>query len=44
MQEEKIENEIDKKNEFNILVSYDKEGSSFQSIVEKILLRRIEQF
>ena len=44
MQDEKIKDEIDKKSEFNILVSYDREGSSFQSVVERILLRRIEQF
>lgn len=32
-----------KKEEFNIVVSYAENGISFQSIVEKILLRRMDE-
>jgi len=43
MLDDKLEKNSNKKNEFNILVIYDKEGISFQSVVERILLRKLEQ-
>lgn len=40
--EEKTEDKK-KKSEFNIIVSYAKNGVSFQSIVENILLRKMDE-
>lgn len=49
MQENKItkeKNNTKKKKDFNIIVTYaeNENGRSFQSIVEKILIRKIEEY
>ena len=41
MQENK--NVEDKKEDFKIIVTYDENGKSFQSIVENILIRKMNQ-